>query len=56
MKDPNFESKYKKSYKMSESEGFFQILTHNNYEQTNGVQLEFFTKALSREYYSKPKN
>ena len=21
---------------------FFQILTHDNYEQTNGIQLDFF--------------
>ena len=27
---------------MSESGGFFQILTHDNYEQTNGVQVDFF--------------
>ena len=27
---------------MSESGGVFQILTHDNYEQTNGIQLEFF--------------
>ena len=27
---------------MSESGGFFQILTHDDYEQTNGIQLEFF--------------
>ena len=27
---------------MSESGDYFQILTHDNYEQTNSVQLEFF--------------
>ena len=27
---------------MSESGGFFPILTHDDYEQTNGIQLEFF--------------
>ena len=27
---------------MSESGGFFQILRHDNYEQRNGVQLDFF--------------
>ena len=27
---------------MSESGGFFQILIHDNYEQTNGIQLEYF--------------
>ena len=30
----------------SESGSFFQVLTHDNYEQTNGIQLEFFTQAL----------
>ena len=28
---------------MSESGDFFQILTHYNYEQTNGIQLEFLS-------------
>ena len=27
---------------MKTSGGFFQILTHDNYEQINGIQLEFF--------------
>ena len=27
---------------ISESGDFFQILTRDNYEQTNGIQLEFF--------------
>ena len=36
----------KKTWKISESEGYFQILTHDNYEQTNGVQLEFFYTSL----------
>ena len=27
---------------MSESGGFFQILRHDNYEQRNGVQSDFF--------------
>ena len=32
---------------MSESDGYFQILTHDNYEQTNGVQLEFcYTRPM----------
>ena len=30
---------------MSESGGFFQILTHDNYEQLNGIQLEVFYKS-----------
>ena len=30
---------------MSESGGFFQILTHENYEQLNGIQLEVFYKS-----------
>ena len=29
---------------MSESGGFFQILTHDNYEQTNVILLEFYYK------------
>ena len=32
----------KKTWKISESGGYFQILTHDNYEQTNCIQLEFF--------------
>ena len=28
--------------KISEYGDFLQILTHDNYEQTNGIQLEFF--------------
>ena len=32
----------KKTWKISESGGYFQILTHDNYEQTNGIQLELF--------------
>ena len=27
---------------MSESGEFFQLLTHDNYEQRNGIQLQFF--------------
>ena len=30
---------------MSESGGFFQILAHDDYEQTNGIQLELFYKS-----------
>ena len=30
---------------MSESRGFFQILTHGNYEKLNGIQLELFYKS-----------
>ena len=41
---------------MSESGSLFQILAHDNFEQTNGIHLEYFTKALCWEYYSKPKN
>ena len=41
---------------MSESGSLFQILAHDNFEQTNGIHLECFTKALCWEYYSKPKN
>ena len=32
----------KKTWKVSESGVYFQVLTHDNYEQTNGIQLEFF--------------
>ena len=41
---------------MSESGSLFQILAHDNFEQTNRIHLECFTKALCWEYYSKPKN
>ena len=54
---PNFEFKnWKKNLKNVRIWRFFQILTHNNYEQTDGIQLEFFTQVLCWEYYSKPKN
>ena len=37
-----------KTGKISESGGYFQILTHN-YEQTNCIQLEFFyTSPMQR--------
>ena len=54
----NFEFKNwkKKHEKYQNLEGFFQILTHSNYKQTSGIQLEFFTQGLWWEYYSKPKN
>ena len=44
IKYPNFEFKFfLKKWQLSESGGvFFQILTHDNYEQTNGIQLELF--------------
>ena len=35
-------SKVKKTWKISESGGLFEVLTHDNYEQTNGIQSEFF--------------
>ena len=42
IKYPNFEFR-KKTFKISESEGYFQIfLTHDNYKQKNGIQLELF--------------
>ena len=42
IKYPNFEFR-KKAFKISESEGYFQIfLTHDNYKQKNGIQLELF--------------
>ena len=34
----------------------FQMLMHNNFQQTNVIQLELFTQALYWEYYSKIKN
>ena len=43
IKYPNFEFKsWKKTWKMSESGGFFQVFTHDNYELTNDSQLYFF--------------
>ena len=42
--------------KISESGGFFQILTDDNYEQTTSIYLEFFTQTLCWEYYRKPNN
>ena len=42
--------------KLFSKKKFFQILTHNNYKQTDGIQLEIFTHALCWEYYSNPKN
>ena len=41
---------------MSESGGFFQILTHDNYEQTNDIQLEFFYTSPMLEIYSKQRD
>ena len=41
---------------MSESGGIFQILTHDNYEQTSSIQLDFSIQVLCWEYYSKTKN
>ena len=35
----------KRTWKISESGGFFQILTHGDYKETNGIQLEFFYKG-----------
>ena len=41
------EKKKKKKRKMSQSDGHFLILTRDNYEQTNGVQLEFcYTRPM----------
>ena len=40
----------KKHEKYQNLEGFFQILTHSNYKQTSGIQLEFFTQGLWWEY------
>ena len=37
-----FKNWKKKTWKISESGCYFQILTHDNYEQTNGIQLELF--------------
>ena len=50
-------SKQKNLLKLKKSQSlevFFQILMHDSYEQTNGVQLDFFTQALCWEY-NKPK-
>ena len=51
---PTFE--FKNWKKRFSKKRFFQILTHNNYKQTDGIQLEIFTHVLCWEYYSKPKN
>ena len=40
---------------MSESGGFFQILTHN-YEQANDIQVEFFYTSPMLEIYSKQRD
>ena len=64
-KEPNFEFKIEKIWKISKSGGYFQVLTHDNYEQTNGIQLEFFyispmlgiqqqTKELSITHFKNP--
>ena len=43
MKYPNFEFKHWKKHKKCQNlEGFFQILAHDDYEQTNSTQLKFF--------------
>ena len=47
---------WKKKLKNVRMWRFFQILTHSNYEYTDGIELEFFTQVLCREYYNKPKN
>ena len=46
----------KKSLRRSESGAFFQILMHDDFQQTNVIELEFLTQALCWEYYSKIKN
>ena len=35
----------KRTQKLSEAGGFFQILTHDDYKETNGIQLEIFCKS-----------
>ena len=42
IKYPNFEFKKNKTWKISESGDYFQILTDDSYEQTNSIQLELF--------------
>ena len=37
---------------MSLSGVFFQILKHNDYEQTDGIQSEVFTPAMCWKHYS----
>ena len=40
-------SKVEKKHEQCQNlEGFFQILTHDNYEQTNGTQLKIFHTSL----------
>ena len=40
---------------MSESGVLFQILTHDSYEQTNSIQLEFFCASLMLEILQQTK-
>ena len=40
---------------MKTSGGFFQILTHDNYEQINGIQLEFFYTSPMQEIIEQTK-
>ena len=50
IKYPNFEFKnWKKIWQTSESGGYFQILIRDNYEQTNGIQLQYFYTNLMLE-------
>ena len=53
LKDPNLGSKIEKILKKSESGAFFQILMHNNFQQTNIIPLESFTQTLCWEDYKK---
>ena len=52
---PNLTSKIEKIHKKG-STAFFQTSIHNNFQQANVIQLEFFTQVLCREYCSKMKN
>ena len=38
--------KIEKVWKISESGVYFQILTHDNYDQTNGIEFELFLHKL----------
>ena len=47
----------KKHEKYQNLEVIFKFLTHENYEQTNGIQLEFFyTSPMLEIRYSRLKN
>ena len=52
-KDPNFEFK---NWKKKLEYGFFKkILMHNNFRQTNAINMKLFIEALCWDYYKQIK-